>query len=40
MCYFVRVFPASGGDVMEFKKLQEACDILVTKLEEDEKLKL
>lgn len=33
----LKVHPDKGGDIVEFKKLQEACDMLIGKIEEDEK---
>lgn len=36
----LKVHPDKGGDILEFKKIQEAVEILTSKLEEDEKEKL
>ena len=32
----LKVHPDKGGDIHEFKRTQEACDILLSKLEEEE----
>jgi preprotein translocase subunit Sec63 len=33
----LKLHPDKGGDIMEFKKIQEASDALLNKLEEEEK---